>query len=122
LRTTGRMPVAAPVTDSSIQITGSDPWTTATQLATIQPGDTLVLELRAGIGAIFASNTTGLTIQNVSVYASGFIGVFTSYGSTITVDHVQVIPRPGTDRMISTNADVIVARMVKKLKVHVARV
>jgi uncharacterized protein (TIGR03437 family) len=105
LRTTGRMPVAAPVTDSSLQVTGSDPWTTATQLATIRPGDTLVLELRAGIGTIFASNTTGLTIQNVSVYASGFIGVFTTHGSSITVDHVQVIPRPGTDRMISTNAD-----------------
>ncbi len=105
LRTTGRMSVAAPVTDSSIQITGTDPWATATQLATIQPGDTVVLELRAGIGTIFASNSTGLTIQNVSVYASGFIGVFTSYGSSITVDHVQVIPRPGTDRMISTNAD-----------------
>ncbi len=105
LRTTGRMPVAGPVSDSSIQITGSDPWTTATQLATIQPGDTLVLELRAGIGTIFASNTTGLTIQNVSVYESGFIGVFTDRGSSITVDHVQVIPRPGTDRMISTNAD-----------------
>jgi hypothetical protein len=104
LRTTGRMPVA-PVTDSSIQITGSDPWTTATQLATIQPGDTLVLELRAGIGTIFATNNTALTIQNVSVYASGFIGVFTNYGSSITVDHVQVIPRPGTDRLISTNAD-----------------
>jgi uncharacterized protein (TIGR03437 family) len=93
------------VTDSSIQITGTNPWATATQLASIQPGDTLVLELRAGIGAIFAGNSPGLTIQNVSVYASGFIGVFTNYGSSITVDHVQVIPRPGTDRMISTNAD-----------------
>ena len=105
LRTTGRMQVAAPVSDTSIQITGTYPWATATQLATIQPGDTLVLELRAGIGTIYASNTTGLTVQDVSVYASGFIGVFTTFGSSITVDHVQVIPRPGTDRMISTNAD-----------------
>ena len=105
LRTTGRMPVASPVTDTSIQITGDDPWATATQLATIQPGDTLVLELRAGIGTIFATNTISFTLQDVSVYASGFIGVFTNYGSSVTVDHVQVIPRPGTDRMISTNAD-----------------
>jgi uncharacterized protein (TIGR03437 family) len=105
LRTTGRMPVAAPVTDTSIRITGNDPWATATQLATIQPGDTLVLELRAGIGTIFATNTISFTLQDVSVYASGFIGVFTNYGSSVTVDRVQVIPRPGTDRMISTNAD-----------------
>jgi uncharacterized protein (TIGR03437 family) len=105
LRTTGRMPVSSPVSDSSIQITGTDPWTTPSQLATIQPGDILVLELRAGIGTISSANSTGLTVQNVSIYASGFIGVHTSYGSAITVDHVQVIPRPGTDRMISTNAD-----------------
>src|ERR1035441_5091719 len=105
LRTTGRMPVASPVTDASVQITGNDPWATATQLATIQPGDTLVLELRAGIGTIFATNTISFTLQDISVYASGFIGVFTNYGSSVTVDHVQVIPRPGTDRMISTNAD-----------------
>jgi uncharacterized protein (TIGR03437 family) len=31
--------------------------------------------------------------------------MFTSQGSAITIDHVQVIPRPGTDRLISTNAD-----------------
>lgn len=105
LRTTGRMPVASPVTNTSIQITGNDPWATATQLATIQPGDILVLELRAGIGTVFVSNSTGFTIQQASIYASGFIGVFTSLGSSITVDRVQVIPRPGTDRMISTNAD-----------------
>lgn len=105
LRTTGRMPVSSPASNTSIQITGTDPWAQPAQLATIEPGDTLVLELRAGIGAIFASTSTGLTVQNVAVYASGFIGVFTSYGSGITVDHVQVIPRPGTDRMISTNAD-----------------
>jgi hypothetical protein len=99
------MPVASPVTDASVQITGNDPWATATQLATIQPGDTLVLELRAGIGTILATNTISFTLQDISVYASGFIGVFTNYGSSVTVDHVQVIPRPGTDRMISTNAD-----------------
>jgi uncharacterized protein (TIGR03437 family) len=102
---TGRMSVAKGVlNDSYIQLAGTEPWTTATQLNTIQPGDTLVLEWRAGIGAIFASNSTGLTVQNVSVYASGFIGVFLG-GSATTVDHVQVIPRPGTDRLISSNAD-----------------
>ncbi len=102
---TGRMQVIpTSLGDSTIQLAATEPWTTATKLNTIQPGDTLVLEWRAGIGAIYASGSTGLTVQNVSVYASGFIGVFLS-GSAITVDHVQVIPRPGTDRLISSNAD-----------------
>lgn len=105
LRTTGRMQAAAPTNDSSIQITGMDPWAQAANLATIQPGDTLVFNRRAGSGTIFANACTGFTVQNVSVYASGFIGVSTIFGSAITIDHVQIVPRPGTDRLISTNAD-----------------
>jgi uncharacterized protein (TIGR03437 family) len=105
LRTTGRMRAAAPTNDGSIQIAGTDPWAQAANLATIQPGDTLVFNHRAGSGTIFANASTGFMVQNVSIYAAGFIGVSTIYGSAITIDHVQVIPRPGTDRLISTNAD-----------------
>jgi len=105
LRTTGRMPVASPLNDSSVQITGTNPWADAASIGTIQAGDTLVLTYRAGVGAIFASTCTGFTVQNVAVYSSGFIGVYAGYGSAVTYDHVQVIPRPGTDRLISTNAD-----------------
>ncbi len=105
LRTTGRMSTAGPLSDTNIQITGTEPWSQAAQIGTIQSGDTLVLELRAGLGAIFTTNTVNLTVQNVSVYASGFIGVFVVFGTATRIDHVQVIPRPGTDRLISTNAD-----------------
>jgi uncharacterized protein (TIGR03437 family) len=105
LSTTGRMKVTAPFNDTSLQLAGTEPWAQAAALGTILPGDTLVLEWRAGVGAVFASGSTGLTVKNVSVYASGFIGVFTNLGSATTIDHVQVIPRPGTDRLISSNAD-----------------
>ncbi|HEV2687262.1 MAG TPA: hypothetical protein VGV35_01875 [Bryobacteraceae bacterium] len=105
LRTTGRMGVTAPFNDSSIQVTSTDLWSQPANIGSIQPGDTLVLNYRAGEGAIFASNAAGFTVQNVSIYASGFIGILTGFGPAITIDHVQVIPRPGTDRLISTNAD-----------------
>jgi uncharacterized protein (TIGR03437 family) len=105
LRTTGRMQAASPTDDGSIQFTSTDPWAQSANLATIQPGDTLVFNRRAGSGTIFANTSPGFTVQNVAVYAAGFIGVNTIYGSAITIDHVQVIPRPGTDRLISTNAD-----------------
>jgi uncharacterized protein (TIGR03437 family) len=105
LRTTGRMRAAAPSSDTMIQLTGSDPWAQAANLATIQPGDTLVFNHRAGGSTIFANASTGFKVQNVSIYAAGFIGISTIYGSAITIDHVQVIPRPGTDRLVATNAD-----------------
>ena len=105
LRTTGRMQAAGPFTDAAIQITDTAPWAQSDSVATIQPGDTLVLTYRAGVAAIHVETSTGFTLQNVSIYASGFIGVDTNLGSAITIDHVQVIPRPGTDRLISTNAD-----------------
>jgi uncharacterized protein (TIGR03437 family) len=105
LRGTGRMAAAGPLNDTSIQITDTAPWAQSSQIANVLPGDTLVINRRAGLGTIFAGDCTGLTVQNVSIYASGFIGVLTIRGSAITIDHVQVIPRPGTDRRISTNAD-----------------
>lgn len=105
LRTTGRMGVTAPFNDISIQVTSTYPWSQPSNIASIQPGDTLVLTYRAGVGAILAHASTGFTLQNVSIYASGFIGIDSSFGSALTIDHVQVIPRPGTDRLIATNAD-----------------
>lgn len=105
LRATGRMSVstASAFNDTSIQLAGTEPWTTAAQLGAIKAGDTLVLEWRAGTAAIYATGTTGFTVEDVSVYASGYVGVLVETGSKTTVDHVQVIPRPGTTRMISTN-------------------
>jgi len=106
LSTTGRMSVASgPLNDSTLQLTGSEPWTQAAELNTIQPGDTLALEWRAGSGTIFVLGSTGLTLENISIYASGFIAVNSILGWATTVDHVQVIPRPGTSRMLSSNAD-----------------
>jgi uncharacterized protein (TIGR03437 family) len=101
LRTTNRMEVTAPFNDSSIQIANPG----ASNIATIQAGDTLVLTYRAGFSTIGVSASTGFTIQNVSVYASGYVGVSTVLSSGSTIDHVQIIPRPATDRLISTNAD-----------------
>jgi uncharacterized protein (TIGR03437 family) len=105
LRGTGRMAASGPLSDTSIVINDPAPWSQSAQMANIQLGDTLVIERRSGIGTIFAGQSPGLTIRDVSIYSSGFIGVFTGGGSNITIDRVQVIPRPGTDRLISTNAD-----------------
>lgn len=105
LRGTGRMAFAGPLNDSSLTVTDTAPWSESAQIANIHVGDTLVIERRSGIATIFTGQSSGLTIQNVSVYASGFIGVFVTDASSSTVDHVQIMPRPGTTRLIATNAD-----------------
>ncbi len=106
LRATGRMQVTPPpFSDTSIQLMGTEPWATVADIANIQPGDTMVLEWRAGVATISGNLDTRLALQNISVYASGYLGFGIDNSSNTIVDHVQVIPRPGTDRMISTNAD-----------------
>lgn len=105
LRTTGRMAIKGPLNDTSLTPDASDPWVTAADVGTVQAGDVIVLIWRAGGGAIDATFTTGYTLHNVSVYASGYLGATTYLTSNATFDHVQIIPRPGTDRLISSNAD-----------------
>jgi len=105
LRTTGRMETTGPFGETSLNITSAGPGTESADIATIQPGDTMVFTYRAGVAAIDLAFDTGATVQNVSVYASGFIGAQSYLSSATTFDHVQITPRPGTDRLISTNAD-----------------
>jgi uncharacterized protein (TIGR03437 family) len=103
---TGRLSGKRPVTGSVIAISDvNDPWAKPAQLAAIQPGDTLVLTDRSGPPSInFVGGQDG-AVRNASVYSSGQIGVYFGRTNRATADHVQIIPRPGTTRLISTNAD-----------------
>jgi uncharacterized protein (TIGR03437 family) len=44
-------------------------------------------------------------VRNVAIYAGGSMGLSFPQGINTTIDHVEIIPRPGTTRLISTNAD-----------------
>jgi len=96
-----RLIVATPFTDTSMTLTNANP---AATIASIRPGDIVVLTLRAGQNALLITNTTGSTFHNIKVY-SGFVGVRTVGTTSTTLDHVEVMPRPGTDRLVSTVAD-----------------
>ena len=64
-----------------------------------------------------------ITIRNVSVYYSGQVGVQVSSTPNTTLEQVQVLPRPGTDRLVSTNADGISAvQLGQNLTIHRCRV
>lgn len=76
-------------------------------LALLQSGDVLVIAFRvpseAAALAFFAP--AGLTLQNVSIYSSGAVGVYASAASGCVFSGISVVPAPGTPRLVSTNAD-----------------
>ena len=102
---TGRMSVVTPVTGSSITFAAGTAWSLPAAVAAIKPGDVFVYTDRGGPHTIQFDTATNCTVHNVSIYAGGAMGLTFPGAVNMTVDHVQVIPRPGTTRLISTNAD-----------------
>lgn len=101
-----RLPLTRPLQDGLLQVQKNDaPWTQPSVLAAYQPGDTIVVTARGGEAPIMIAGGDGNVIRDVDVYSSGAIGVHLDTVSNATVDHVRVMPRPGTDRLIGTNAD-----------------
>jgi uncharacterized protein (TIGR03437 family) len=106
LQQVGRLTANRPVSGGVISIGDvNDLWATTASLSAIEPGDTVVFTDRSGPPAINIVNGQNVTVHNVSVYASGQIGLYFGMTNGATADHVQVIPKPGTTRLISTNAD-----------------
>ena len=102
----GRLGAARPVSGNTIQISNlTDPWAQPANIAVIQPGDTLVWTDRGGPAAIQVTGGQKVTVHNVSIYSGGQMGLSFVRTSGATADHVQVIPRPGSGRLVSTNAD-----------------
>ncbi len=106
----GRLVAARPGSGSTITVTNTtDPWASAASLAAIQAGDTLVFTDCGGPAAINVTSGQRVYIKNVSVYAAGGTAVQFARTSGVIADHLQVIPRPGTSRLISANGRGIVS-------------
>jgi uncharacterized protein (TIGR03437 family) len=102
----GRLTAARPVTGTQISISNAtDPWAQSSALAAIQPGDTIVWTDRSGPPAITAEGGQKVTVSNVSIYSAGQVALYFGRVAGAAADRVQVIPRPGTARLISANAD-----------------
>jgi len=102
---TGRMSVITPVTGNTIVFQAGTPWSLPSAVAGIKPGDIFVYTDRGGPHAVHFDTAVNCTVHNVSIYSSGSMGLTFPGAVNMRVDHVQVIPRPGTSRLISTNAD-----------------
>ncbi len=106
LREIGRLNGKRPFAGNTIAISNvNDPWAKSAQFAAVQSGDVVVLTDRSGPPTLNFVNGQDVVIRYASLYSSGQIGVYFGRTNRATADHVQVIPRPGTTRLISTNAD-----------------
>ena len=102
---TSRMQVAQPISDGVLRLVQDNtPWTQPTMLSTFLPGDTIVVTQRGGESLINASRSDAITFSNFTVHASSAIAVLLNSVSHSTVDHVRVMPRPGSG-LIASNAD-----------------
>ena len=55
--------------------------------------------------AIRIANSDDISIENISIYSAGGMGVVAEGSSNITLNHVKVEPAPGKGRFLSTSAD-----------------
>ncbi|MDP8978954.1 MAG: hypothetical protein M3O35_00025 [Acidobacteriota bacterium] len=124
LRETGRMAIQRPIDANFLPVMNDgSPWGDPRQLANVEPGDIIALTARAGGPALAIRNGSNIVIGNVSVYFSGGVGVQMQASPDSTLQQVQVIPRPGTDRLVSTNADGISAfQLGRNLSIRRSRV
>jgi uncharacterized protein (TIGR03437 family) len=102
----GRLGASRPIAGNQIAISNlTDPWASSAAVAAIQPGDTIVWTDRSGPPALNIVGGQKVTVANVSVYSAGQLAVYFGRTDGVVADRVQVIPRPGTARLISSNAD-----------------
>ena len=103
---TNRLPLAKPTDTGVLQVNADgSPWTQPGVLNTYQPGDILVVTLKDGGAAVLVERGDTVVLSGLDIYASGTLGVHLDSTWNSAVFRVRVMPRPGTDRLISTNAD-----------------
>lgn len=70
------------------------------------PGNTMVFGAAARYNpAFFISDCSGVSIENVNIYHCGGMGVIGQRSRDIELANVNVVPAPGSGRMISITAD-----------------
>ncbi len=103
---TNRLPLKHESVNNTLHVVGNRaPWTEPAAIAKLQPGDTLVIASRGGPATIRSNGGRAVTFKNIDIYSSGTLGLQLDHAADSIVDHVRVMPRPATDRLLSANAD-----------------
>lgn len=104
---TGRFAIARPVSENTLRAADDGAYQNEpSALARILPGDTLVLLGRNEQGlAVRVDGGSAIAFEDVDVYASSAMAILFVQVGAARLERTRVLPRPGTDRLISTNAD-----------------
>ena len=101
---TGRFALQGAITPNTIGVEGETYWGDPSTIARYLPGDTLVIMGRNEGSAIRLTGGRDVAFEDIEIYASGSTAVFSAGVVGVRLERVRVLPRPGTDRLISTNA------------------
>lgn len=102
---TTRTLLTGPITGNTLTLTqDGTPWTQSATLATLQPGDIVVVTARGGGPPVLVWESDSITLSNITIYGSPTWAVEVYATSNSTVDGVRVMPRPVTG-LIGSNAD-----------------
>jgi uncharacterized protein (TIGR03437 family) len=102
---TTRMSAQMPFAADHLQLAAYAPnayFPTPASAAQFRPGDIAVLAMRDAMTGIVTTSCTGCTLRNIQVYSAANSAVDMMFTSSGTVERVYAIPKPGTDRLVST--------------------
>ena len=103
---TGRISIARPVRADTATVEAEGYWSDPATLARYLPGDTLVVFGRGAQGtAVRVDGGREVAFEDVDVYSSSSIAILFVRVGAARLERVRVLPRPGTGRLISSNAD-----------------
>jgi hypothetical protein len=100
---TRRMAAQTPFAGNHITIIplyGFDP--TAENMARIRPGDIALLAMRQFGEPVVTYRCRGCTLRNITVYSAAGAAVDTTHSESTVWERVYSIPKPGTDRLMSS--------------------
>ena len=96
--------IQLPLTDDNATIVDSGPYKASEEVAQIRPGDLVALE-KDTFGEGIKGVCDGCTFRNIRIYAAG-LGATDIFGQNDLLERVYVMPKPGTDRLLSAFHDV----------------
>jgi Putative binding domain, N-terminal len=101
---TTRTLLQAPFENETLTVADPSPWAQSATLATLRPGDTVVVTTRGGGSPILVWESSGITLSDIAIYGSPDWAVQLFQVNNTVVDSVNVMPRPGTG-LIGSDAD-----------------
>lgn len=103
---TGRFGIQRSIGAATLQASADGYQSEPAALARILPGDTLVILGRGEQGtAVRIDGGRDIAFEDVDVYASPSMAILFVRVGAARLERTRVIPKPGTGRLISTNAD-----------------